>query len=138
MRLPALRKPLFVATVIYMVAFLFWLGIEDTDTTPVALFGFGAAALAAWHFAQTAFSNRVWSAHGRWLAFTIGGAVTGAGASPITVLLMAIKVSLHSHQYPDFSLTAVAAIIALAPAWALGGALAGAGLALISLAMSRR
>ncbi len=95
-RLPPLRKPLTVATALFVVAFFFWVGIEDTAVGPVAVLGTAAAVLAFGHVVRARWGSRPLSRAEWFIRISLGGAVTGLGAAPATVLFMAIKVSWHS------------------------------------------
>ena len=68
---------------------------------------------------------------------TIGGALFGLGSVLLTLLLMAVKTGLHAHG-PEFSPDEIAWLMQQAPLWTLAGAIGGAGLGLLRLAVSKR
>ncbi len=136
-RLPPLRKALTVATALFAVAFFFWVGVEDTAVGPVAALGAAATVLAFGQAVRARWGSRPLSRAEWFTLMSLGGAATGLGAAPATVLLMAIKVSLHSHAYPDYSPQAVIGIFTRAPLWGAAGLLAGMGLSVLGLARRR-
>jgi len=71
----------------------------------------------------------------RW--WTAAGAAAGALVGPITAVLILLKIGLHAHPVPDFSLADVAAVLARMPIWAAAGGLSGAGAALLERAAWR-
>ncbi len=76
---------------------------------------------------------------GRMLAaFAAFGVWSGAASNLCTVLLMVFKDARHAHLYPDYPPALLAAMLARLPAWALAGALAGTGAALLMAALGRR
>ena len=134
MKMPLARRLVLIATALDAVAILFWAGLEDTTIAPAAALGAITAALAFGHALLARSRSRGFST-GEWFVWMIfGGAGTGMSAALAAILLMAIKVSLHSHTYPDYSPTAVVGLFVRAPQWGLAGLLIGLGLALISFA----
>jgi hypothetical protein len=116
-------------TLIYGVFTFVWLSAEDSIWL-VSVIGFGFALLCVLH--------GVFKLHGRtfaqrlWIPATVGlGALTGAGASLATALIMLMKTSLHGHLYPDYPFLVVAGIIERLPAWTIAGALVGAAIVLL-------
>ncbi len=108
------------------MAWFFWLGIEDRTIYFVL-----ALALLASVSTLVTLPLRRWisSAEGtlRGLVVALIGASAGAAIPLLAVLLMFVKVSLHSHATPDFSLQQVQSVLAVTPVWAAaGGLLAGA------------
>lgn len=136
-RLPDLRRPLLLATGLYAVAFFLWLGVEDSTVLPAAVFGGAAAALGLAHFLRIGYSGRGFTLAGWFALMASGGAAAGAASALVAVLFMAMKVSLHSHTGPDYSLEAVVGVLARAPQWGIAGLLCGLGLGLIGLARQR-
>ncbi|MBI4316483.1 MAG: hypothetical protein HY679_11160 [Chloroflexi bacterium] len=136
-RLPPLRQALTVATALFAVAFFFWVGVEDTAVGPVTALGAAAAVLAFGQAVRARWGSRPLSRAEWFILMSLGGAATGLGVAPATALLMAIKVSLHGHAYPDYSLQAVIGVFTRAPLWGVAGLLVGMGLALLGLARRR-
>lgn len=60
------------------------------------------------------------------------GFIGGMTVAPLAVVLMTIKVSLHSHPIPDFNAADVRAVLGRIPAWCLAGMLAGVGVELLA------
>lgn len=134
LRLPHVRRLILIATALDAVAILFWAGLEDTNIALVVTLGTITATLVFGH-ALLARSRSGDFKAGEWFLWMIlGGACAGVGAALCAILLMAIKVSLHSHTYPDYSPSAVIGIFSRAPQWGLAGLLIGLGLTLIGFA----
>ncbi len=132
--MPLARRLLLIATALDAVAILFWAGLEDASVAPVVALGAITAALTFGHALLARWRSGSLNA-GEWCVWMIlGGAGAGMGAALAAILLMAIKVSLHSHNYPDYSPTAVVGLFTRAPQWGLAGLLIGLGLALIGFA----
>lgn len=132
--LPLGRRLILIATALDAVAILFWAGLEDTNITPVVALGAITAALVFGHALLARSRSGPFKASEWFVWMILGGACAGMGAALCAILLMAIKVSLHSHDYPDFSPSAVIGIFTRAPQWGLAGLLIGLGLALIGFA----
>jgi hypothetical protein len=107
-------------------AALFWLSLEDTGWSVIAV----GAALAVLLAVNVGVSRLPRRAALRLTITVIGGAV-GAGTSLAAALLMLLKNALHAHIFLDYPFSLVAATLARLPAWAAAGALAGLGLALV-------
>jgi len=133
-RLPHVRRLILIATALDAVAILFWAGLEDTNIAPVAALGAITAALAFGHALLARSRSGAFKAGERFVWMILGGACAGMGAALCAILLMAIKVSLHSHNTPDYSPTAVIGLFTRAPQWGLAGLLIGLGLALVGFA----
>lgn len=128
-RLPTDRRLLALASAGYALAAFLWIGIEDQSLVYVSLLGAGAAGLGTAHSVWRRLAGRQVSARQAAGGGAIAGLVIGLAAAPLTALLMAIKVSLHSHAVPDFSADSVRAVLARAPIWGLAGGIGGLALA---------
>jgi hypothetical protein len=64
------------------------------------------------------------------------GLLTGTLVAPVAVLLILIKISLHSHGTPDFTSGDIGAVMNRTPVWALAGVLSGEALGLLGVAFS--
>ncbi len=107
-----------------------WLGLEDRSTLPVFVLASalgGALYLEGW-------SRWVRKAHGgrRGLRAAALGLAVGAGIGPLAALFILLKVSLHTHERPDFTLSQVLDTLRRTPAWAVAGLLVGSALGLVT------
>lgn len=122
-QIPRLVVP--AASLIYAGAFFYWLGLEDLDARLVTALGAGLALLAGLHGLRLrrafGFSRRPWTG-----VPVLCGAALGLAVAPLTAILMAVKVSLHSHSSPDFEPGLVLAVLQSTPVWGLAGLLLGA------------
>ncbi len=134
LKMPQARRFILLATALDAVAILFWAGLEDTNIAPAAALGAVTAALVFGHALLARSRSGAFTASEWFVWMILGGACAGIGAALCAILLMAIKVSLHSHDYPDFSPSAVIGLFTRAPGWGLAGLLIGLGLALIGFA----
>jgi hypothetical protein len=116
------------------LAFFFWIGFEDTTLIPVTLLGASLPLIVLAHFLMRRFGGRPLPVRKGILLLVAGGLLAGCAAPLTTVVLMALKVSLHAHTYPDYPPEAVLDVMARTPVWALAGLLAGAALALAAYA----
>ena len=104
------------------IAWFIWLGIEERTVYFVVVL----AALAAID-AVIILPVRDWVTEEgggvRPLAAGLIGLAIGACVPVVAALLMLVKVSLHSHQQPDFSLAQVVSMVSTMPVWAAAGGL---------------
>jgi hypothetical protein len=128
MRFPVLSWPVRLAWLVTGLMWFVWLGVEDRSVIVVLLLGtaisFSAAltGLDRWGSGRRLSEAQWWT---RWIAF---GLSVAAGIGPLALLLMTVKVSLHSHGLPDFNLGHVEQLLRLWPVWGLGALLCGLGL----------
>lgn len=74
----------------------------------------------------------------RWLLLLAAlGVVAGVGIAVLALLLMVVKTGLHAHG-PEYTAAELAWVVESIPLWAVAGLLAGVGLALVTLAVTRR
>ena len=105
------------------LAWFFWLGLEDQGLGTV----FAVAGLAC-----LAIGIAVLRGGDRGPAWAVlVGLLSGSAVPLIATLLMFLKVSLHGHPVPDFTLDDVRAALGRTPQWALAGLLAGAAAAIL-------
>ncbi len=119
------------ATLVYGVAFFFWLGYEDVGAQLAINFGVSGSVLAVWHVVARRWHRQMPAAALRAAQLGGLGLLAGLGGVALTILLMTIKISLHSHDYPDFSLRDVIAVVRWLPVWMIAGGLGGCGLGLM-------
>src|SRR4051812_1752173 len=128
--IPGKSKWLRLVTILYGMFTFVWMGTEDSIWL-AAVLGFGFTLLCVLHGIFRVWQGRLFAPR-LWIPATIAlGAITGAGASLSTVLIMLMKTSLHGHLYPDYPFPVLAGIIERLPAWTLAGALVGLALALL-------
>jgi hypothetical protein len=134
--LPSKSSVLSPFFLLYGLAALLWLSVEDNAMLPVTLFGWVGAALAVLHWGRRYLRNP--GVAYRLVAMTALGGAAGAAAALITPALMLLKTGMHSHINPDYLPGQFLAVFDLAPIWALAGGLAGLGLALVWVAVHTR
>jgi hypothetical protein len=115
-----LERALFLLALALALA---WLTVEENSRLGAAAFG---APWAVWIAGRIRFP-RGGPVVGVILRSMVGGACLG----PLAIILMLLKVALHSHVSPDYQLEDVVAMLAWTPAGAGLGGMVGAGLALI-------
>jgi len=133
---PPRSRLLTLFTFAFGLTFFFWIGIEDTTLLPAMILGTSLSAIGLAHFLMRRFGGAPLPARTGMLLLSASGLLGGVAAPLVSIILMALKVSLHSHTYPDYPPEAVVSVIARAPVWALAGLSFGAALAL--LAYTRR
>ncbi|MBE2183039.1 MAG: hypothetical protein IAE89_06410 [Anaerolineae bacterium] len=105
-----------------------WLRLEDDNVIAAAIGGLLITCLIVigWTWRKTGGREYTW----RWLlaAYTALGGLIGLGTAVSAALLMLIKNGLHAHVFPEFPFGMISGMLALAPIWALGGALIGLGI----------
>ena len=131
---PTRSRALTALTYAFGAAFFVWIGYEDTTLTPVTILGVALPLIFLAQFLTRRFGGSPLSVHKGTLLLGAGGLLAGS-VTPLTIaVLMALKVSLHSHANPDYPPEAVLNVMARTPVWALGGLLFGAALALAAYA----
>lgn len=125
---PTRSRALTLFTFAFGLAFFFWIGMEDTTLLPVMILGASLPAMVIAHFLLRR------PARTGMLLLSAGGLLGGVAAPLTSTVLIALKVSLHSHAYPDYPPEAVVSVLARAPVWALAGLVFGAALALLAYA----
>jgi hypothetical protein len=133
---PAWSRALTLFTFAFGLAFFFWIGLEDTTLLPPMILGASLTTLVIGHFLLRRFGGAPLPARKGMLLLSAGGLLGGVVAPLVSTVLMALKVSLHSHDYPDYPPEAVLGVLARTPFWALAGLIFGMALAL--LAYTRR
>lgn len=131
---PARSRLLTLGTYAYGLAFFFWMGMEDTSLGRVTALGGVLPLIFVTHLLTRRFGGAPIRARNGLLLLGAGGLLAGAAAPLAIALLMAVKVSLHSHTYPEYPPEAVTAILARTPVWALAGLLLGGAAALAAYA----
>jgi hypothetical protein len=110
------------AVLLYAPFVLFWLQLEDNHVLPVVLLGTVGAGLLTIYWLRGRVDLRQAGLRG-WLAAALGGMIWGMAAAVVTALLMVLKAGMHGHVFPDYPPGQVLAVLALAPTWAVAGAL---------------
>lgn len=106
-----------VAGLVWGVALVLWLPLEDQTTTPAL--GLAAALCGGWLWGAWRLRPAGWG----WLGL---GALAGLAVSPLAVGLLLVKSGLHAHGFLEIGPRALLAALAGAPAWGVLGALVGA------------
>jgi hypothetical protein len=131
-RLPGLR----LATLILVAAASIWIAPEGNLALDLALSAAAILVLLAHLVERGAGGRRL--APLRWLLLLAAlGVVAGVGIAVLALLLMVVKTGLHAHG-PEYTAAELAWVVESIPLWAVAGLLAGAGLALVTLAVTRR
>jgi hypothetical protein len=103
----------------------FWLGYEDRSLTSVMLVAVAiiiAASITI--FYRTIWSREVPGSRGFFWTSLLG-LVAGLSVGPTTVLLVAVKISLHDHPVPDFTALDMVSVLGRIPIWGIIGLLSG-------------
>jgi len=107
----------------------FWIGYEDRSTFIPIILGVLIAAALSLNLGHIISTGRL-----RWPRVSVGivivGLVAGMLAMPLAAILILVKISLHGHIPPDFTLVQVLAVLGRTPVWAGVGTLIGLSLAL--------
>ncbi len=110
------RITLIVAGALWFV----WIGIEDQSTIAVLIMA-AIVVLALLSAGLEQYFLRTNGSQGRRVTvILLSGTLGGLLVTPLAVLLMAVKVSLHNHAVPDFSRLDVIQVLYSTPAWVLG------------------
>ena len=134
MRFPDLSRAVRLAWILTGLMWFVWLGVEDRGVVLVLLLGTSISVSASitglerWGKGRI-LSGRLWWTS--WLGFGISGAI---GMGPLALLLISVKVSLHSHELPDFNLSHVLQVIDVWPVWGLGMLIVALGLGVLARA----
>ena len=115
-----LERALFLLALALALA---WLTVEENSRLGAAAFG---VPWVVWIARRIRFP-RAGPVVGVILRSMLGGACLG----PLAMVLMLLKVAVHSHVSPDYQLEDVVAMLAWTPAGAVIGLVLGAGLALV-------
>ena len=123
------------ATLLWGLYALMWLALEGNVARDGILAGWGLALLALWAAARR-WGGRSVSAGQVAALGAAAGLAWGAALGPAVLLLMALKTGLHAHG-PEYTAAQIAWVLGQWPWWIGAGALAGAGLGLMALSLSR-
>ena len=115
-----LERALFLLALALALA---WLTVEDNSRLGAAVFG---VPWAVWIARRIRFPHA-----GPAVSVILRSMVGGACLGPLAMVLMLLKVALHSHVSPDYQLEDVVAMLAWTPIGAALGGMVGLGLALI-------
>lgn len=131
-----------ISALIFGIAWLIWLSIEDLSERWVLLFSVTICVLLAVRFiiyysAQRSKNedkypqNREQRSARRFLFYPLVGALTGLAVTPVAIFLMALKTGLHGHFAPEFTSAQVFIVLVRTPIWIVGGLLIGVGVELL-------
>lgn len=107
---------------------LVWLGVEDRGILTILLLGTAISFSAALTVLDRWGSGRILSETQWWIRWVALGLSIAIGIGPLALLLMMVKVSLHSHGLLDFSLNDIEQLLRVWPFWGLAALLLGLGL----------
>ena len=107
------------------VSVFLWIGYEDRTTIAPVLLGGSLALALALQLGRRFLFRSVEYSKKRMAGYLLLGIFAGALAMPIAAISILVKVSLHGHVPPDFSLADVLAVLRRTPIWAGVGALVG-------------
>lgn len=99
---------------IWLIAFLLWLPLEDTQIWASSTLALG---LCVW-LAMRNLQVKTWP---RGLPLVWRGAIFGAAVPLVTLALMAFKSGLHGHGFADFSMQQLLSVINAIPISTLAG-----------------
>ena len=122
------------ATLLWGLYALMWLALEGNVARDGILAGWGLALLALWVAARRWGARSVSAGQVAALG-AAAGLAWGAALGPAVLLLMAVKTGLHAHG-PEYSAAQLAAVVGQWPLWIGAGALAGAGVGLLVVALA--
>lgn len=130
-KLPGLRK----LTAVWAVYGMVWM-VWEGKLWPVVLMGGLTTAVLLGYLGQKVMAARSVSV-GWWVVTTaVTGACFGFFSGILALFFMALKTGLHGHG-PEFTPAEINWVLAQIPLWTAVGCLAGAGLGLLSVGLSR-
>jgi hypothetical protein len=135
--IPELRWVARLAWVVAAPAWFVWLASDDRGVgaimavAAIVCVAFALSGIARWRGGKGVGRRR-------WLLESMAvGLLTGGLVPPVAVLLILIKISLHSQGTPGFTLGDIGGILNRLPVWALAGVLTGEAMGLIGAALGR-
>lgn len=111
-----------------------WIGFEDRGPTTALLMAALLAFAGGTSVLARVAGSRVLTVRGWLLRCALVGLGAGGTIAPLGALLMAIKVSLHAHAVPDFTLADLSAVIGRTHVWAAAGLLVGVAFGVFAVA----
>lgn len=127
MRFPVLYRAVRVAWFVTGLLWFMWLGIEDRGIVVILLLGAAISFSAALTGLDRWGSGKILSERQWWLRWAGFGLSMAIGIGPLALLLMMVKVGLHSHGLSDFDLGDVQQMLGVWPIWGMGALLLGLG-----------
>lgn len=122
---PALIWPTRIAWGLAGLAWFVWLAYEDNGLTAVQLVAGLIAVATGLTVLRRLVDDRAILPRTLVVRCGLVGLLGGATAGLYASLLITVKVALHTHPQPDFSILDLLAIVGRTPAWAAAGLLAG-------------
>ncbi len=105
---------------------LFWLSIEDQSELPALLMSTLVVILVTLRYMIVGMRFRSLS----WRAYLLVGMIAGLAVPLIALSLMTLKIGIHGHGVPDYSLQQYINVVYTIPGWIVGGGLIASGAAL--------
>lgn len=137
LRLPLPGRRARWAGLLYGLALLLWLSLEDNHVWPVAALGAGLAALLVVLNLLHRLGGRDIPARFALPGAVALGALAGSGAAVAAAGLMLFKNALHAHVFLDYPPGLILELLARAPVWALAGGLVGLGILLLWIVLAK-
>jgi len=103
----------------------FWLGYEDQSLTSVMLVAVAIIIAASITIFYRTIWNREATGSRGFFWTSLLGLAAGLSVGPTTVLLVAVKISLHDHPVPDFAVLDMVSVLSRMPIWGVIGLLSG-------------
>lgn len=107
-----------------------WFGHEDRSTCFPILLGGLISLMLALDLGKKCLQRHAHNPRNRMVIFLLTGASAGLLAMPLAAISMLVKISIHDHTPPDFSLAQLLSALGRTPIWALAGTLIGFALGL--------
>jgi len=121
-----MKWPLRTLWAIAGIIWFFWIGFEDRGIQTVVIVAIGFAVPLGFQLFATWKRFAIHTQVAWMLRSMFSGAIAGIFVSPIAILLVLIKISLHQHDVPDFSGMDLQNLWQRTPFWLLAGMLFGA------------
>lgn len=113
-----------IAVILLGAVVLFWLSIEDQNEGWALLLALFLSFLIA-----IVLYLRLGDGRLGFFLIPVLGALSGLLVPVLAVLLMVVKIGLHGHGEPDFSIAQVSEVLQRIPIWIVAGLLIGVGVA---------
>jgi hypothetical protein len=133
LRIPPRPLWLSLVNLLFGIAVLLWLSIEDNGWIVTIYGALGSLLLVAHLMFKILQTRQTLTPRSALIVGFLVGASWGASAIILTMLLMLMKTSLHGHLYPDYSFPLIFGMVARLPAWSVAGGLIGLATVMLGL-----
>ncbi len=103
------------------ITVLLWSGLEDNNAVAVSLLGWVVATLSVVIFIMSNMGGQHFTQTSLLKISPLIGAIIGAAATLVTVLLMLFKNVRHAHVFPDYPPQMMLDTLTRLPFWAVSG-----------------